>query len=791
MHHTHRRAGQRAWPVALALLLAAWIRGADMPTDLLRDGDFERPDLTLGTGSAPGAWVPFIHAPDGVTIALAAGVGRAGSRGLQYRRTSPGSHNIHLDQVVPVTADTLYEVRAWVRGDGALKPALAVAALDWQPLAVANAPAGNEWCELRLVFSSFANQQVRVEWFPGATGELYTGVSGTSTLDEVTLVALPAPAAALQQSFALCRPRPGDERLPDPALSGPVGEPLPLRPIVCRDGVLRYDDGSEVALWGVNFQSALSWEYNGRLKPLGIPLTAAALNRVTDENLAQLRPLGVGILRLHLLPADFANAEGQLCDSVYLEALDYLISRCHAAGFYVYLTLVNDMKSYLFPDSFLLGKERSRWLFEPQLVDCTERYIGELLRHVNRYSGRPYSADPAIAVIEVMNEPDYPDYGALTTDPALSAARQAFERWLQGRALTEFPEALFRTYRYETVRAYIDRMVDAIRASGARQPVIWNLNWPRMIGAHEEVFQAAADSRADGVSFCLYPGQDDVPSPFWQHPVDLSGRNYLPFLKANYLEYQRLRWILGTRFAGKAKLVYEFETFYNQTTYLYPAMAALCRSLGVQIAPMWLYGLTPVAEYVGGSHYLNLYCTPRKAVSFRIAAEVFRSTPRYTPYPVAATEEIVTPTWAVSFARDLSLWSGHGSVMHSGPLDWIPIPLETSPRRLVGHGSSPFVTYHGTGAYFVETGDGRVDLTLLPDAVFVRPPWQKQTQKPWERTCALDPTAAHPLTLRLPAWPAGSALVRRLDAAGATEIDTTGPGIGFTATAGAYRLERR
>ena len=48
--------------------------------------------------------------------------------------------------------------------------------------------------------------------------------------------------------------------------------PKPLRPIVCRDGVLRYEDGGEVALWGVNLQTALSWEYNGRLKPAGVPL---------------------------------------------------------------------------------------------------------------------------------------------------------------------------------------------------------------------------------------------------------------------------------------------------------------------------------------------------------------------------------------------------------------------------------------------------------------------------------------------------------------------------------------
>ncbi len=685
----------------LPALLAASLQGAEMHRDLMRDGDFERPDLRLGTGSTPGIWVPFVHAPDGVSLEVAADAGRDGTRGVRYTRTSPGSHNIHLDQVVPVTPDTLYEVRAWFRGDTALHPVLSVATIDWRQLALVSAAATPDWRQLRLVFNSYASRQVRVEWFPGATGKLYTGVAGSSDLDDVSLTALAAPSEALRQAFDLGRPRPGDELVPDPTRSGPVGDALPLRRIVCRDGVLRYDDGSEVALWGVNFQTALSWEYNGRLRPLGIPLEPAALNRVTDENLTQLRPLGVGVLRLHLLPADFADGEGHLRDSVYLDALDYLVSRCATGGFYVYLTLVNDMKSYLFPDSFLVGQERSRWLFDPRIVDCTERYITELLRHVNRYTGRIYGAEPAIAVIEVMNEPDYPDYTALTTDPGLGPAREAFERWRQERGAADYPEALFATYRCETVRLYIDRMVAAIRGCGARQPVIWNLNWPQMIAAHEDVFQAAADSQADGVSFCLYPGQADVPSPFWQHPMDLSGRNYLPFLKANALEYPRLRWVLGRRFAGKAKVVYEFEPFYNQTTYLYPAMAALFRSLGVQIAPMWLYGLTPAAEYLGGSHYLNLYCTPRKAVSFRIAAEVFRTTPRYTPYPTESTDEIITNTWAVSFPRDLSLWSGNGALMHSGRLlDAFPPGDEPAPDRRL---------------WLVCPGDLRGHRCLLPD----------------------------------------------------------------------------
>jgi len=46
--------------------------------------------------------------------------------------------------------------------------------------------------------------------------------------------------------------------------------------------VLLYTNGAEVALWGVNFQTALSWEYNGRLKQAGVPLEAVA--RTLEES---------------------------------------------------------------------------------------------------------------------------------------------------------------------------------------------------------------------------------------------------------------------------------------------------------------------------------------------------------------------------------------------------------------------------------------------------------------------------------------------------------------------------
>jgi hypothetical protein len=314
---------------------------------------------------------------------------------------------------------------------------------------------------------------------------------------------------------------------------------------------------------------------------------------------------------------------------------------------------------------------RKIWLVDPDYVRKTERYVRNLVERENRYAWRKYKDEAAIAVFEIMNEPGYVDYAEMGTEEAYAPLRQGFEMWRASKGLSDNLNLYYPLYRYEYVKEYVDRMCAAIRGAGAQKPIAWNLNWPHMIGGHEDVFQAVADSTVDVVSFCLYPGQEDVPSPFWNHPTDLSGKNYLPFLRRHYDEYRRLRWLLGKRFAGKAKAVYEFETFYNQTSYLYPAMARLFRSLGAQIAHMWTYSLTPTAEYLGGSHHLNLYCTPQKAVSFIIAEAVFAESPRYAPYDATGTDPVTFDHCAVSFAGGASSRRPTGScirVRSIGPL---------------------------------------------------------------------------------------------------------------------------
>lgn len=754
--------------------------------NLVVDGDFDRNDLKWVRTQEPGKWIVHgLTAPD-IEVKISDRSGRNGTRGLRYHRTSDGKANVHADQIVPVSKNTIYEVSAWVRWEGNLRPIVTVARMDWKMLGMEVCQAAKDWTEVRFAFNSYDNDQVRLEWFGGSTGELYTAAPGTSWLDDVRIRAIAHPPESLRTAFTVARPKPGQEISLAQRRGKAAANPKPLRPIACTDGVLCYRDGGEVALWGVNVQTALSWEYNGRLKPSGVPLEAGALKKITEQNLDQLELMGAQVIRAHLLPGDFTDGEGNLRDTIFLDVLDHLVTQCRQRGIYVYMTLVNDMKSSHCPDSFMVGKDQRQWLFDGAFVVRMERYIQDLLRHRNRYTGTAFCDETAIAVFEVMNEPRYLSYSEIAGETGCTPYREAFETWCADRSIKDYSSTYFRAYRYELVRKVVDRLAGAIRGTGSSKPVVWNLNWPQMILEHEDVFQALADSSVDAVSFCCYPGQRDVPTPYWNHPMDLSDRNYLPYLRDCYAKYEQLRWLLGERLAHKAKVTYEFETFYNTTGYLYPVIARLFRSLGSQMAMVWQYTLTPAATYCTGSHYLNLEGSPHKAVSFRAASRAFSEIPRYAAYDTEAKTVMTLGHWAASFDQKLCVFSDDRSLIHSGSFEKTPVPLGTQVQEIIGCGTSPLAGYQGTGAYFLHVNGDHIDLQIMPDVTYLRPLWSGRGRPPWIPACEFQSQTPHRFSLHLPGWE-GKLKIRSLSG---KEGDIQTSDGTFEIAPGSYRIDR-
>jgi hypothetical protein len=529
-------------------------------------------------------------------------------------------------------------------------------------------------------------------------------------------------------------------------------KPARLQTLTVREGILQFADGSEVNLWGVNFQPNLSWEHALRMQPHGLfmPLRVEEMKQMTDESFAQLERLGCTVIRIHICPADFVDGQGRFVERIWLDLLDYTMAEARKRGIYVYLTLINEMKngetqSPAFKDSFPHKYARVEWLVVPEAVEAARQYTRALLNRQNPYDQTRYQDNPAFALIEPVNEPEYVSREAMARHPRI---QKVYQDWLRAEGRKDDAKA-FGAFRYGTALAYLSGMVGVIRAEGAKQPLVWNCGWPRNIQHNEEIFQAIADSKMDAISYCLYPGQDDLKFPFWKYPEDLSARNYLPYLKQVSECEDWMGWIRAPRFASKAKLVYEFETMCNQRTYLFPAMAKLFRSTGVQVATLWTYTLSGYAPYCGGTHVFNLETTPRKAASFMIGGEVFRHLPRGVPFTTTGHDADAFQGFSLSHPLDLSVAMTDDSLIHSGPLPQGFAAAPREPRRIVGVGDSPFVSYAGTGLHFLERiSDTQLHLTILPNARFLSAHWQRKTGR--TPVVELDRATTFPFRLRLP-----------------------------------------
>ncbi|PYP79837.1 MAG: hypothetical protein DMD35_06900 [Gemmatimonadetes bacterium] len=217
-------------------------------------------------------------------------------------------------------------------------------------------------------------------------------------------VGLPATAPA-QRSDSLLAPFTMEHRAADASsldlsflLDAPAGKRGFTR---VRDGHLVRGDGTRLRLWGIHFTD---WSRGSVLLPPreDSPLWAGTLARY-----------GINCVRLHFLDLDAprgliaAGSDSRHLDAQQLDRLDFLVAELEKRGIYVDLNL-NVGRSYRAGDS-VPDFDRIRWakgltLFDPRLIALQKEYARMLLTHVNPYTGKAYRDDPAVAIVEILNE---------------------------------------------------------------------------------------------------------------------------------------------------------------------------------------------------------------------------------------------------------------------------------------------------------------------------------------------------------------------------------------------------
>lgn len=435
-------------------------------------------------------------------------------------------------------------------------------------------------------------------------------------------------------------------------------------------GVMRWSDSkAEASFYGVNYTVPFAHAYRA-LREKGIDHKQAI-----DRDVYHFARLGYNAYRIHIWDVEISDKNGNLISNEHLDLLDYLFFKLQQKGIRILITgMTNFGNGY--PernentDAFTYHYDKCQVHANPEAIAAQERYIGQLLRHVNPYTGQSYLEDPYVIGFEINNEPCH-------------------------------------TGAVQTTSDYIARMVAAMKKSGNKKPIFYN------VSHNMEHVSAYFNADIQGTTYQWYP-------------VGLvAGRqrqgNFLPYIDQYVIPFSNLKG-----FANKAKAVYEYDPADNLYSYMHPAMSRTFRSAGFQWITQFAYDPMDIAAYNTEyqTHYLNLAYTPAKAISTMIAAEVAYNIPRnqkFAPYP----QNTAFGDFLVSYEQDLSLMNAPDKFFYSNDTRVKPVQPEKL-QHIAGHGSSPVVNYAGSGAYFLDRlEDGLWRLEVMPDAEKIADPFAK------------------------------------------------------------------
>ena len=182
-------------------------------------------------------------------------------------------------------------------------------------------------------------------------------------------------------------------------LDAPAGKDGFIR---VRNGHFVKPDGGRIRFWGVHFTD---WSRGSvEIPPKeDMPMWASTLAR-----------FGVNLVRLHFLDLpsprgiiDSKGADSRAFDPRQLDRLDFEIAELKKRGIYVDLNL-NVGRSYRAGDG-VRDFDKIEWakgltLYDPRLMELEKEYARQLLTHINPYTRTAYRDEPAIAIVEILNE---------------------------------------------------------------------------------------------------------------------------------------------------------------------------------------------------------------------------------------------------------------------------------------------------------------------------------------------------------------------------------------------------
>ena len=168
-----------------------------------------------------------------------------------------------------------------------------------------------------------------------------------------------------------------------------------------------------IKFWGVTIAGSHVDIPKERIETVVEVLARAGCNIIRLHELDNRGGEKFGIVRRNIIDESYPNENNSRnLDKEYLDRVDYWIYQAQKRGIYVYLVL-RAYRTFKAGDGVEGAEKMERkgspyGLFDEQMIKLQKEFIDNFLfKHVNPYTGVPNGLNPAVAMIELINEDSF------------------------------------------------------------------------------------------------------------------------------------------------------------------------------------------------------------------------------------------------------------------------------------------------------------------------------------------------------------------------------------------------
>ncbi|MFW5856227.1 MAG: hypothetical protein ACOCVB_03020, partial [Bacillota bacterium] len=210
-------------------------------------------------------------------------------------------------------------------------------------------------------------------------------------------------------------------------LDGPAGKKGFVK---VKDGHFYFENGERIRFFGVNLV-------------FGAAMPDQKMADIIADRLARS---GINMVRFHHVDSyqkgpesntliDYSQGNSQSLHQDNVDRFDYLVSKLKEKGIYFHIDLFT-LRYYLpgddldYPDD-LKGALKQLNYFNQRLIELHKKFIKQYLTHKNPYTGLRYVDDPAVAVVQLLNENSiFWDNGEIEAPSYQKELDLAWNKWL-------------------------------------------------------------------------------------------------------------------------------------------------------------------------------------------------------------------------------------------------------------------------------------------------------------------------------------------------------------------------